>query len=98
LVTSNPSPSYIERITRVFNDNGSSVRGDLAAVVKAILLDPEARASNDLQSGHLMHPVLLITTLLRAFNARSADGTAQSDGYLNPQSQNMGMDVFSPPS
>jgi len=98
LVTSNPSPAYIGRITRVFNDNGSGERGDLKAVVKAILLDPEARGVQDSQSGHLMHPVLLITTLLRAFNARSADGMGQSDGYLNPQSQNMGMDVFSPPS
>jgi hypothetical protein len=98
LVTSNPSPAYIERITHAFNDNGSGVRGDLKAVVRAILLDPEARAANNLQSGHLIHPVLLITNLLRAFNARSADGTGQSDGYLNPQSQSMGMDVFSPPS
>jgi hypothetical protein len=45
-----------------------------------------------------MHPVLLITSVLRAFNARSADGTGHSDGYLNPQSVNMGMNVFSPPS
>jgi hypothetical protein len=99
LVTSNPSPDYVARITRVFNDNGSGVRGDLKSVVKAILLDPEARATlQDSQSGHLIHPVLLITNLLRAFNPRSADGMARSDGYLNPQSQNMGMDVFSPPS
>src|SRR5262245_23600068 len=58
LVTSNPSPAYIGRITRVFNDNGSGERGDLKAVVKAILLDPEARGVQDSQSGHLMHPVL----------------------------------------
>jgi hypothetical protein len=45
-----------------------------------------------------MHPVLLITTLARAFNARSADGTGDSDGYLSPQSQTMGLNVFSPPS
>jgi uncharacterized protein (DUF1800 family) len=97
LVTSNPSPAYIARITNVFNNNGSGVRGDLQAVVKAILLDPEARNQVS-QSGRLMHPVLLMTKLLRAFNAGSADGTGQSDGYLDPQSAGMGMDVFSPPS
>ena len=42
LVTSNPSPAYIDRVASVFNDNGNGVRGDMAAVVKAILLDPEA--------------------------------------------------------
>jgi Protein of unknown function (DUF1800) len=101
LVTSNPSPSYVERITRVFNgDDGFNVRGDLKAVLRAILLDSEARqeSNHNSQSGRLMHPVLLITNLLRALNARSADGTGQSDGYLNPQSQSMGLDVFSPPS
>lgn len=44
LVTSNPSPAYIERVAQVFADNGNSVRGDLAAVIKAILLDEEARS------------------------------------------------------
>jgi hypothetical protein len=100
LVTSNPSPAYVERITNVFNNDVDNERGDLRAVVRAILLDPEARqpSNQNSQSGHLIHPVLLVTNLLRALNARSADGTGQSDGYLNPQSVNMGMDVFSPPS
>jgi uncharacterized protein (DUF1800 family) len=99
-VTSNPSPAYIARITSVFNDNGSGVRGDLKAVVRAILLDPEARIKNsqELVSGHLLHPALFIANLLRAFNARAANGIDESDGYLDPQSVNMGMDVFSPPS
>lgn len=44
LVTSNPSPAYVERVAQVFSDNGEGVRGDLAAVVKAILLDEEARS------------------------------------------------------
>lgn len=43
LVKSNPSPAYVERVATIFNDNGSGVRGDLAAVAKAILLDDEAR-------------------------------------------------------
>ncbi len=99
LVMSNPSPAYVGRITAVFNDNGSGVRGDLRAVVKAILLDPEARIpSSQSVPGHLMHPVLLITSLLRAFSARSADLNGPSDGYIDPQSVSMGLDVFSPPS
>lgn len=50
LITSNPSGDYIERIVDVFNDNGAGERGDLGAVVKAILLDEEAR------NGHLENP------------------------------------------
>jgi len=42
LVTSNPSPAYISRVANAFNNNGSGVRGDLRAVVRAILTDPEA--------------------------------------------------------
>src|SRR5207247_5920253 len=100
LVTSNPSSSYITRVANVFADNGSHVRGDLAAVVRAILLDAEARRQRAVNNGagHLIHPALLITNLLRAFDAKSADGASLSDGYLNPQSQTMGMDIFKPPS
>jgi uncharacterized protein (DUF1800 family) len=47
LVTSNPTPAYIERVATVFNDNGNSVKGDLKAVVKAILLDDEARGRSN---------------------------------------------------
>jgi uncharacterized protein (DUF1800 family) len=99
LVTSNPSPAYVARVASVFNGAGGS-RGDLRAVVKTILLDPEARgdAKTDANYGRLRHPAQFILNLLRAFNARSADGTTDSDGYLNPQSVNMGMDVFRPPS
>ena len=100
LVTSNPSPAYVARIASVFNGDLGSSRGDLKAVVKAILLDPEARGDfkTDPNYGHLKHPALFITNLLRAFHARSADGTGLSDGYLNPQAVNMGMDLFRPPS
>ncbi len=100
LVTSNPSPAYVGRAAAVFNDNGFGVRGDLKAVVQAILLDEDARG--DLKTGtnygRLRHPLQLITNLLRAFNPRSADGSGLSDGYLNPQSSSMGMDLFRPPS
>ena len=47
LVTSNPTPEYVSRVAAVFADNGSGVRGDLKAVVTAILLDPEARRGDD---------------------------------------------------
>lgn len=59
LVTSNPSPAYISRVAAVFADNGHGVRGDLGAVVKAILMDPEARScasSNDDSFGKLREP------------------------------------------
>ena len=99
LVTSNPSPDYVRRVARVFADNGLGVRGDMKSIIRAILLDPEAAENPTLiVRGHLKHPVLLVTNLLRAFNAGSAAGGGYSDGYLNPQNQTMGMDLFAPPS
>lgn len=100
LVTSNPTPGYVERVASVFNGSETGVRGDLKAVVGAILLDPEARGDikSDRNYGHLRHPALFITSILRAFSARSADGNTASDGYLNLQSALMGMDIFRPPS
>jgi uncharacterized protein (DUF1800 family) len=83
LVTSNPSPEYVGRVAAVFADNGSGVRGDLKAVVSAILLDTEARRGDDPaqaqpSDGHLKEPVLFITNLLRAMNGMS-DGNGLSD-------------------
>jgi len=100
LVTSNPSPAYVARVASVFNGSPTGIRGDLKAVVRAILLDEEARGSlkQDLSYGRLRHPAQLITNILRAFNPRSADKSSSSDGYLNPQSVSMGMDIFRPPS
>jgi uncharacterized protein (DUF1800 family) len=100
LVTSNPSPAYVQRVSSVFADNGSGVRGDLKALVQAILLDSEARGDSkaDPNYGRLKEPVQFITQLLRALNARSANGATTSDGYLNPQSINMGQDVWKPAS
>ncbi len=69
LVTSNPSPDYVTRVVHVFQDNGSGVRGDLRAVIKAILLDDEARNPPGQDFGKLREPVLAMTTLLRSFNA-----------------------------
>jgi uncharacterized protein (DUF1800 family) len=100
LVTTNPSPAYVQRVAQVFADNGAGVRGDLKAVVRAILMDDDAAANPAPEEGkgQLRHPVLLVTSLLRALNARSAEGLSLSDGYLNPQNQSMGMDLFLPPS
>ncbi len=69
LVTSNPSPGYIQRVADVFLDNGAGVRGDLQSVVRAILLDPEARDdSAPVDQGRLREPILQISALLRALN------------------------------
>lgn len=74
LVTANPSKGYIYRTARVFADNGSGVRGDMKAVVKAILLDPDARTLSARQSpefGKLKEPLLRMTGLVRALRGFS---------------------------
>jgi uncharacterized protein (DUF1800 family) len=100
LVTSDPTPAYVGRVAAVFNNNGSGVRGDMRAVVKAILLDPEARGDNktDPNYGKLREPVQLLTNLLRTFNVRSADGTQQSDGVVAGLPQGMGQNPFYAPT
>lgn len=73
--SANPSPAYVERVATIFNDNGSGARGDLGAVVKAILLDQEARsASVGGEGGKLVEPLLRLVALWRAFDAAAADG------------------------
>jgi uncharacterized protein (DUF1800 family) len=77
MVTSNPSPAYVDRVATVFNNNGKGVRGDLKALVRAVLFDPEARDANALASaqfGKLREPVLRVTAWARAFGAESASG------------------------
>ncbi len=71
LVTSNPSRLYVKRVATVFNNNGSGIRGDMKAVIKAILLDKEA-LRNDIHPanfGKFREPLLFFTHLFRAFNA-----------------------------
>jgi len=85
LVTSNPSPAYVGRVAAVFADNGRGRRGDLAAVVRAVLLDPEARnpaiaARPDY--GKLREPLLRYTAIWRAFGAQGV-GVANSAGAVN---------------
>jgi len=74
LVTSNPSPAYVQRVAKAFADNGAGARGDMKAVIKAVLLDPEARTASDAAGGKLREPVLRLTALLRAFGATSDSG------------------------
>ncbi|MBV9573605.1 MAG: DUF1800 family protein [Acidobacteriales bacterium] len=98
LVTSNPSPDYVSRVANIFNDNGSGVRGDLKAVVSAILMDPEARRGDDptqLQAGdgHLKEPLLHILNMLRAVNT-----TTDGGNYIQYYAANMGQYPFYPPS
>jgi uncharacterized protein (DUF1800 family) len=85
LVTSNPSPGYIYRVARVFANNGAGVRGDLGAVVRAILTDYEARSSavaSTATFGKLKEPLLRATAVFRAFNAASNSGRFN---IANPQ-------------
>ena len=74
LVESNPSPAYISRIAAVFIDDGHGVRGNLKAVIRAILLDPEARAEDaggtpNPDTGMMRDPVLVYTSILRTLGA-----------------------------
>jgi uncharacterized protein (DUF1800 family) len=81
LVTSNPTPQYIERIATRFNNDGNGVRGNLSAVVKAILLDAEARdVSTSSSAGKLKEPLLRLTQIWRAFNAAAGNGTLSLTG------------------
>ncbi len=77
MVTSNPSSAYIARVTAAFNNNGNNVRGDMKAVIRAILLDPEARDQSSAATnsyGKLREPVLKFLQLHRAFGARAPSG------------------------
>ena len=76
LVTSNPSPGYLYRVAAAFDDNGQGVRGDMKAVVKAILLDYDARGATKTGqgAGKLKEPALRLTSLYRAVSASPSDG------------------------
>jgi uncharacterized protein (DUF1800 family) len=75
LVTSNPSPAFVQRVASAFNNNGAGVRGDMKAFWKAILLDPEARAlPNAATAGKVREPMVRAVQWARTFRATSADG------------------------
>ncbi len=77
LITSNPTPDYVERIANVFLDNGQGVRGDLAAVTRALVLDNEARNPEGPEVeyfGKAREHVIAYTAWMRAFNAEPVNG------------------------
>lgn len=108
--TSNPSPAYIQRVATVFNNNGFGVRGDLAAVIRAVLMDPEARAAPSGSFGKLREPVLRATALWRgldtppgqpqtgtnAGNIQSSLGFTNSDFGQRPYSANTVFNFYEP--
>ncbi len=79
LVTSNPSPAYVSRVAAVFQDDGQGVRGDMQAVIQAILLDDEARnsaaAASNVQYGKVREALVRYTEWARAFTAQSRNGS-----------------------
>lgn len=104
LVTSNPSTDYVSRVASVFNNDGTGVRGNLQAVIRAILLDDEARtvASSGGVPGHLKEPVLWITNLLRAFGTGVNGNNLTTDFVLGesyiPSDIRMDEDLFRSPT
>lgn len=99
MVTSNPTPAYVQRIAAVFANNGAGVRGDLRAVVRAILLDNEARspaAAAGNSYGKLREPIWKFVHLHRAFNARASGGFY--DIYDLSDSSTLGQSPLSAPS
>ena len=101
LVTSNPDPAYVARVASIFNNNGAGVRGDLKAVLRAILLDDAARGAAGLASrgfGKLREPMLRIANWGRAFKVQSRAGTWKFQlGNWNPETD-LQQYPLSPPS
>ncbi len=82
MVTSNPSPQYIERVANAFINNGQGVRGDMKAIISAILLDPEAKScqsGESLEYGMLREPFLRYVQIHKAFNAYTSSGNFRND-------------------
>jgi uncharacterized protein (DUF1800 family) len=100
LVTSNPSPAYVRRIAQVFANDGRGQRGNLRAVVRAILLDDEARgdaALSDPKAGKLREPILRFTAWARAFHAASA-ADAWAIGNTSDPATRLGQSPLRSPS
>ena len=86
LVTGNPSPAYVGRVAAVFANDGSGVRGDMRAVITAILTDPEARAADTdpaANGGHLREPILYLTGILRALQFTNVNPQGRYDAASN---------------
>lgn len=100
LITSNPSPAYVGRVSAIFANNGSGVRGDMKAVIRAILLDTEARSEASLTSasaGKLREPVIRLTNWARAFGVTSPSN-AWAIGDTNSQTTRLGQTIGKSPS
>lgn len=82
LVTSNPSGAYVERVARAFNGDTTGVRGDMRAVIRAILTDQEARDPASDSFGKLREPVVRYAAILRQFGATSPDGFIANTGFF----------------
>lgn len=98
-VTSNPSPAYVSRVAAVFNNNGKGVRGDMAAVIRAVLLDSEARTvppATDRNYGKLREPILRVSNAMRTFRASSTSNNWQL--HSTSSSLLLGQSVLSAPS
>ena len=101
-VTSNPSPAYVARVARAFNDNGAGVRGDMKAVLSAVLLDTEARsttlAATSPTYGKLREPLVRLGTWLRAFDAKSSRGYFYDIWNLEDPVSSIGQNPLRAPS
>lgn len=99
LVTGEPTPAYVGRVAAVFNANRNNPT-QMKEVIKAILLDPEARGDNktDSRYGKLREPTQLLTNLARQFDVLSADRTVQSDGVVTTETAAMGQTAFMSPT
>jgi endo-chitodextinase len=97
-VTSNPSPAYVARVSAVFDNNGSGVRGDLRAVIKAVLMDNEARTiSTEARAGKQREPVIRFANILRAFESTSKSGR-NNIHYLDSADNALGQSPLLAPS
>ena len=99
LVSSNPSAAYVGRVAAAFANNGSGVRGDMQAVIRAVLLDPEALAPSGttLRTGKLREPLLRLAGWIRAFDAKPASGRYRIY-YLDDPLSGLGQNPLNPPS
>ena len=100
LVTSNPDNAYVERVASVFADNGAGVRGDMGAVIRAILTDTAARTADNVDQtnqGRIREPTLRLTHWMRSFDAQSTSGNYTILGTDDP-AINIGMTVLRSPS
>jgi endo-chitodextinase len=100
LVSSNPSPAYVGRVAAAFANNGAGVRGDMKAVIKAILLDPEARDRNAALGsgfGKQREPIVRLANLVRAFKGTSPNGEYQF-WYTQIIDYGLGQQYFMSPS